>query len=346
VYAENLQDGLPVRENPDNNARRVYRLRLGDILKVLELSEGTPAISSGGEPLPGEWYKVLTQSGITGYCFSYRLRIFHHSEGPLEALPVARREAAADPELDMVLARTWSPESYHNMVNSGRIDINEFEKHWRFDPGHDTGIAKIILPDLEREFVYEGIVPDGARAWHFEGTSLQMNLRTNTTLAVQYNEASGGRRTLLFVALSTDVGDLIVQETTRRAGQYIAVYNHGPEFTSNNYGTITFTQNQRFTWTGFDLLVPHIIHSDASGNGQVLMDLFLTPSFEERYTGAFTFRFADAPSANNRMHFLYTLDREGLRLEVSPEYAIEDITVTRRSSSPMILYFYRDLAPF
>jgi len=341
VYAENLQDGLPIRDNTDNNSRRVYRLRTGEIIKIIEKAHGNPPISTTGDPLPGDWFKVLTEDGITGYCFSYRLKIFDHFSGPLHAANITRRETAPDPELDLVMSKTWSPELYQQMINSRRIDINVLEKHYRFDPGQDTGIAKIILPDMEKEFVYDSISPDGELAWRFEGSSLQMNLRTNSTLAVQFAENTGLRRTMLFVALSADVDDLIIQENTRREMQYMTIYNQGPVFTSNNYGTITFTQTGGFSWTGYDLLVPHLIPPESNGEGHVYMDLFLAQSFMERYSGAFTFRLAGIrPSVNLR--FMYSLDNQGLRLEVVPEYAVEDITVTRLSSSPMVLYFFRD----
>jgi hypothetical protein len=340
VYAENLQDGLPIREDPDNGARRAYRLRTGEIIKILDKVEGSPPISTSGDPLPGDWYKVLTYNGVTGYCFSYRLKIFNHYEGPIQAIHVTRTETAPDPDLDFVFSRKWSPESYLQMINTRRVNIRELEKNYRFDPGQDTGIAKIILPDMEMEFVYEGIIPDGERAWRFEGTSLQMNMRTNTTLAVQFLEDTGLRRTLLFVALSADIDDLIVQENARRETQFTAIFNQGPVFTSNNYGTITFTQAGGFTWTGFDLLIPQVIPNNTKGEGRVYMDLFITPSFEERYNGAFTYRFTDG--SNLTLRFMYNLDSQGMRLEVLPDFAVEDITVTRRASSPMVLYFFRD----
>jgi hypothetical protein len=156
-------------------------------------------------------------------------------------------------------------------------------------------------------------------------------------------------RTLLFVALSAGVDDLIMQEDARREAQFTAIYEQGPGFTSNNYGTITFSEDGGFLWTGYELLSPQVIPYEAIGEGRVYMDLFLTPSFEERYTGACTFRFTEEPLAglpsSNRgsVHFMYSLDNQGLRLEVAPDYAIEDITVTRRSTSPMVLYFYRDI---
>ena len=344
VYAENMQDGLPIRDGPDNGSRRVYRLRLGEIIKVMNVVEGNPPISTTGDPLPGDWYLVLTNDGVRGYCFSYRLRFFDHLEGTVLEAPVLR-DIMPDPELEMVLSRTWSPEYYQQMINSRRINIPELEKNYRFDPGVDSGVARIYLPDMEMEFRYDAIYPDGDQAWRFEGTSLQMNLRTSTSLAVQFLDAAGLRRTLLFVSLSTDVYDLIIQETALRETQYMSVYNQGPVFTSSNYGTITLSEDGGFTWTGYDLLVPHIIPYESRGRGDVLMNLFISQSYTDRYTGAFTFRFIDV-IPNSDIYFMYMVDNQGLRLEVVPEYGIEGITVTRRSSSPTVLYFYRDFSLF
>jgi hypothetical protein len=341
VYAENMQDGLPIRDAPDNGSRRVYRLRPGEIIKILDKAEGNPPISTTGDPLPGDWYQVLTNDGVKGFCFSYRLKIFANNEGPLLAAPVSGRETTLDPDLEMVLSRIWSPESYQQMVNSRRINITEMGKKYRFDPGQDTGIAKIYLPEVEMEFTYGSIYSDGERAWRFEGTNLQMNLRTNTTLAVQYIDNAGSRRTLLFSSLSADIDDIIMQENSRRETQYMSVYNQGPAFTSNNYGTITFTGSNNFTWTDFDLLVPQLIPPASSGRGVVLMDIFISATLAERYTGAFTFRLTDV-TPNRNLYFMYSLDNQGLRLEVVPDFGIEDITVTRRSSTPMVLYFFRD----
>ncbi|MCL2066871.1 MAG: SH3 domain-containing protein [Treponema sp.] len=342
VYAQNLQDGLPIRDAPDNGARRVYRLRSGEIIKILERTDGVPAISATGEPLPGDWYKVLTGDGAVGYCFSYRLRLFDHYGGPLEAVTSVREEAVSDPDLDMVLTRVWSPESYGQMFNSRRIDVRELERHWGFDPGQDTGVARIRLPDLERSFEYTSIRSEGERAWRFEGSSLQMNLRTNSSLAVQYIESSGGMRTILFIALPADIDDLIMQENIRREGLFASIYNHGPVFTSNNYGTIIFSENGGFQWTGNDLLVPHVIPQNTTGRGRVSMNLFLTASFEDRYTGACTFYFQDIRRDETPVYFMYTQDFQGLRLEAAPDFTIEGTTVTRRSSSPVVIYFFRD----
>jgi len=343
TYAENMQDGLPIRDNPDNNARRVYRMKYGEIIKILSLEEGSPAISATGDPLPGDWYKVLTEDGSTGYCFSYRLKLFEHTGGLLAAsVPAAAESSSApDPELDMLMMKVWLPELYSAMVDNKRINLDDLARRWRFDPGQETGIARIFAPGVDLSFSYTAIRPEGQRAWRFEGANLRMQLRTDTTLAVQYNESGGSMRTLLFVSLPLTVEDLVIQETARRERLYNAIYHQGPVFTSNNYGTIIFRENGTFTWKGFDLLVPHLLPESVDGTGTISMDLFLAPELEDRYTGAFTLHFGNG-GAQAILRCMYALDNQGFRIEIAPETTIEDNTVFRRAASPMVLYFFKD----
>ncbi|MDR0601835.1 MAG: SH3 domain-containing protein [Treponema sp.] len=335
TYAEILQDGLPVRENPDNSSRRVYRLRIGEIIKILEKVEGTPAVSTTGDPLPGDWFLVLAEDGTRGYCFSYRLRLFEHQGGKLAPQTDAREEE--DPDLDRLLEKKWSPESYGTMVNNRRIVIEDLARQWGFFPGNETGTARIFLSDVVRTFTYTGIRSEGGRSWRFEGSSLRMSLRSDTLLAVQYTEPGGALRTLLFVSLSMDVDDIIVQESARRDGLFRAIYDTGPVYMSNNYGILSFTEQGIFTWTGNDLLVPGIIPPGIPV-GTVSMDLFLSPAMQERYTGAFSFRF-DGQGETPVARFMYALDARGLRLEYVPDTSLEGNLVRRRSSSPVVLYF-------
>jgi hypothetical protein len=344
TYAETLQDGLPIREDPDNGARRVYRLRTGEIIKILARVEGNPAISATGDPLPGDWYRVLTAGGTTGYCFSYRLKLFEHSGGPVRAAETEERETE-DPDLELLLSKTWSPEAYGVMLNNRRISLEDLSAHYGFFPGLDTGEARIYLPGTDRIFAYTGIRALGGRSWVFEnggrGPVLQAELRSETLLALQYNEEGGARRTLLFTALPQDVDDLILQETARRDGLFGNIYSRGPAFTSNNYGTINFRENKTFSWTGYDLLVPQVIPPQAAGGGSVAMDLFIAAGLQERYHGAFSLRFAGPDGPAGTRHFLYTLDAQGFRLEYVPETNLDGNLILRRTASPVVLYFFQ-----
>ena len=345
VYAETLQDGLPIRERPDNTSRRVYRLRHGEIIKILyRATHGTVAIGATGDPLPGEWFRVLTEDGTAGYCFSYRLRLFSHLEGSLAA---SRGEPLQeeDPVLDRILSRTWSPEFYRTMVNNRRIDLEELSHHWHFDPGQDTGTARIFTRDMDIAFSYSRIRPIGTDSWRFEGTPLQMNLRSENTLAVQFTEPNGIFRTLIFAALPSAVDDIILQELASRERQFSHIYEHGPVFISNNYGTLTFLEDGRFTWTGNSLLVPQIIPPAVLGSGITDMRLHLSDAMTHNYDGAFTLHFDGIGNPGARVDFLYSLDLQGLRIEHAPQTSMDDITVVRRASSPLIIFFFRSERP-
>ncbi|MDR1956005.1 MAG: SH3 domain-containing protein [Treponema sp.] len=337
IYGEALQDGLPIRDTPDNSARRVYRLRQGEVIKVLSQVEGTPAISSTGEPLQGVWYEVLTETGSRGYCFSYRLRLFEHAGGPLQIVHVV--EAQEDPELEKVLAKTWSPESYGIMLNTRKIDLQDLSRQWRFTPGQDTGIAHLYLPTLDKAFSYTSIRSEGDRSWRFEGAPLQMRLRSDTTLEVQFTENGSALRTLLFVALPQAVEDIIIQETARRDQLFRDIYDRGPVFHSDNYGTLSFFGEGTFSWRGYELLIPWVIPATAQNRGTLSMDLFLDPELEHSYNGAFSLYFDGPGGPLQAVQFLYTLEPQGFRIEYIPPANLYGVTVTRRAGSPMVIYF-------
>ncbi|MDR0498009.1 MAG: SH3 domain-containing protein [Treponema sp.] len=343
LYAETLQDGLPIREHPDNGARRVYRLKQGEIIKILSVANGTVAVGASGDPLPGEWYRVLTEDGVSGFCFSYRLKLFEHIEGTLAAVRYDQQEVE-DPILEKLLTRIWSPESYGTMFNHRRINLEELSIKYCFDPGLDTGIARIYTNELDRSFSYTRIRSTGSQSWRFEGTQLQMNLRSETTLAVQFTESNGILRTLLFVALPSPIDDIILQESARREEQFRTIYEHGPVYISNNYGTLNFEEDGTFTWTGNTLLVPQVIPAAALGSGAIDIKLFLANNLLDQYAGAFTLRF-DGIGDEFHADFMYILDPQGLRIEYVPPTSLNDVTVVRRASSPLIIYFFRSERP-
>jgi hypothetical protein len=339
LYGETLQDGLPIRDAPDNGAKRVYRLRQGEIIKVLSPAEGTQAISTTGDPLPGEWYQVLTEDGNRGYCFSYRLRLFEHTQGPLGA--VRETAEAADPDLEKVLSQPWFPESYGTMLALKKIDLEALSRQWRFVPAEEPGIAHIYLPSLDKTFSYTGIRSEGDRSWRFEGARLQMRLRSDTSLEVQFTESGSALQTLLFVALPSDLEDIIHKETARQAQLFRGIYTLGPVFRSDNYGTLSFTAEGRFSWKGYERLIPWVIPPAAQGSGTLSMGLFLSPDLEPAYDGAFSLSLDGLSGPEGVVHFLYTLESRGFRIEYVPKTNLDGVTVTRRAGSPMIIYFFK-----
>jgi hypothetical protein len=250
-------------------------------------------------------------------------------------------EEPEDLELETVLAQPWYPESWDAMIASGRLDTEELAHHWGFFPGQDSGLARIYLPNLDRTFTYTQIRPDGSHAWRFDGGSLKMILRSDRLLAVQFAENGGAMQTLLFVTFPSDLDDIIAQETERREALYQNIFNAGPVFTSSNYGTLSFTPNRRFIWTGNNLLIPEIVPLTALGSGTVDMGLFLDAAPADRYDGAFTLKFDGAGGPGASVRFCYTLDDQGLRIEYLPAEHVDGVTVTRRDASPTVIYFFK-----
>jgi len=341
TYAENLLDALPIRDNTDNNAKRVYRLRLGEVIKVLSKVNGTPPISGTGDPLPGDWLRVLTSDGVVGYCFSYRLKLFEQGNDSVQHTEIEGSEAINDADLDMVLSTMWYTDAYQKMIDAKKVNAQAMERSYRFEPGHETGIARIILPDFERQIRYQKISPDGNRSWIFEGTNLKMTLNSNTSLTVQYAEGTGARRNFQFINLPTDIKNIIAQENARRESDYREIFNQGPVFSSTNYGTLTLISTGNFTWTGYELLVPQLFPEETNGTGRITMDLYIDEPFKDRFNGAFTLTFSDIRT-NNIFYFMYGIDNQGMRLEVVPASCIEDTTVVRRATTQMIIYFFKD----
>jgi hypothetical protein len=348
IYAETLQDGLPIRDAPDNGSRRVYRLRAGEFVKILASVDGNPAISASGEPLPGGWFRVLTEDGTTGYCYSYRLKLFEHTTGQLNSAP-AQSDEADDTQLENTLSKKWVAGIYGDMIDNGNIDIEAFSKHWGFSPGEDSGVAAISLPDGDVSFRYSAIRSDGGNSWRFEGTSLSMRLRSPSTLVVQYSaetasSPSTAHRTELFVIIPAPLDDIIAQEELRRENLFNTLYLEGPAFSSASYGQLRLGAERDFLWDGFERLSPGVVPSAALGRGKIDMGLFLSPDLTPQYNGALTFKYRSLNGQDIPVNFFYTIDRDsdsgGIRLEYIPQSNIDGNRVLRRASSPMIIYFY------
>ena len=338
TYAETLQDGLPVRAAPENNSRRIYRLRRGEVIKVLSKTEGAAAISTTGSPLSGDWLYILTKNGATGYCFSYRLTLFEHDTGPL-AQETREIDTSGDSELDMMLSRTWYPESYGGMLASGNIDLDALSRHWGFDSGTESGTARIFLPDTDMSFPYSRIRKEAGRSWVFEGSTLKVSFNSESSILVHYEDENGKNREKVFVTLPDSVDNIIRREREKRAGQFQAIYVNGPAFHSVNYGTIVFTSDQRFTWGGIVNLPPGMLSQAALGSGSVDMGRYLDKELESLFSGAFSLVFDTVSGGHDQLTFLYSLETQGIRLEYVPPENMLGAAVARRASSPLVIYF-------
>jgi hypothetical protein len=338
TYAETMQDGLPVRDQPGNTARRVYRLRMGEVVKVLERVEGPPALSTTGAPLTGDWLRILTENGASGYCFSYRLKLFEHNAGPM-AQDRRDIDTSGDADLDIILSRVWYPESYGAMVASGRLNLETLSKHWGFDSGTESGTARVFFGADDLSFPYTRLRKEAGRTWSFEGSTLRVTLRSESEILVQYENQNGQARSAVFVTLPENLETIIRRENERRDAQFQAIYVNGPSFYSVNYGTITFSSDRRFTWEGTENLPPGMLSQAALSGGRVDMGRYLEGELDDSYSGALVLVFDAVSGVSDTLTFLYSLENQGIRMEYVPPENIQGSTITRTTAGSLVIYF-------
>jgi len=182
LYMIAARDGLPLRDKPSNEAKRVFRLREGQSVKVLDKVEGD-AVSTGGEDLPGSWYQVLSDDGTMGYVFSYAFRVYDEAkEGP----PViASAKESLTGRVDLIFSRSWRPEYFQEMLDDGRIDLDYFSLRFGVFVDGIRRQVRIELPAASQVFDYTGISEtDGVYA--FGGTPLKMRIESDKRMTCSW----------------------------------------------------------------------------------------------------------------------------------------------------------------
>ena len=139
-----------------------------------------------------------------------------------------------------------------------------------------------------------------------------------------------------FVTLSSSVNDIIQEEQNRRKDVFNILLTSGPSFSSSNYGTIEFTEDFGFAWTGYSLLTPSLIPENSGVTGSVALGYFLGESLKEEFDGVLTLTFDENA---RKINFFYKLESGGLRLEDAQRAQFKDSLVVDRSSNPVVMFF-------
>ena len=184
-FARSVRTALPVREQPDRSSTSIYRLRDGEIMKVLGRTEEQTDI--GG--LVDYWYEVLTREGTTGWVFGYNLELTGVSG---RAMNPQETHDGTDRIVRDISAVTWRPSYFREMVSTGRIDLRRLAPRFGFFGDWDNREFRLVLPGLNRLFEYNGYNSSDGRVIEFQGTDLTILIRDEERLDLQYLE--NGRR--------------------------------------------------------------------------------------------------------------------------------------------------------
>ena len=327
-FALSLRTALPIRERADNLSARVYRLRDGEIVKILGRS--AEQVNVGG--MVDYWYNVLTMEGVAGWVFG-----FHLEQSSAAGEPVAARSErdTVDRFLYDIASTTWRPEYFNAMLRAQQINLSTFSPRHGFWGDFEAKTFSLSLPGLQQTFAYTDYFMPSPNRLEFTGLSLNIELVSDNLLLVQYTR-NNQQRTDRFVRFDGDVQEILDAETARRRALLEALLERGNLWVSTAYGSITVQPDGRFLWDGFDRLVPQVFPAGFAGQGRIEFGAFLDRQLAGRYDGALQFVL---PNGVTRV-FLYTLASDGLRLVFAPEDTVRDSVVTREPL-PALVLFYR-----
>lgn len=329
VYARSERNALPIRSEASPGADMVYKLRQGEIMKVLRKSDA-PSNESG---LESYWYDVLTTGGVSGWVFGYLLTVY--DQGPGSTAPQPSPDV--DPVLANIMGNTWRPSYYGQMIQSGDYNLSRFTPDYGFFPDPEKKRFTLALPEYSIAFDYTAIQKVESNRYSIRGTSLLITVRGETELSLQYSY-KGNITSTVVDKMDQNVADLITAEQKRRDDIYKAFLDHGNTLSSNAYGVIRLAPDKTFTWTDFRTLVPNVIPRTATGTGTVTFPLYLDKSLKSKYDGVLTFNMNGTDNTQDAS-FLYAFASGGVRFVYVPSRDITDNVVQRESFSPVIIFF-------
>ena len=335
TFASVKTDGLPCRAEAVNTSKQVYRLRKGEVIKILYKGNGQ-APMTGGKPLEGDWYKILTDDGTQGWCFSYNLKLY---EADINGKPLGGEVIVVEEEKDerweTVLNGVWYPEEFKSMIDSKAIDLTRLHPSYRFKIDLETKKVILNTTSIHESWDFDGYTKTDDREYTLKGISLKIIYRNSAYIVLRYTDASGKPQDLNFVTLAENVSDIVNAEKTRRMQEYMQIFTHGPIFSSTSYGKIEFMEDGAFKWTGFKLLVPSIIDAGTKSTGSAQIKYSLSKDLAASYDGILTMKF---DGMNREVNFLYKLDGGALRMEDTTGANFSGTQIKSRGVSPVIIY--------
>lgn len=337
TYANVKTDGLPCRAEPVNTAKQVYRLRKGEIIKILYKGNGQSPMT-GGKPLPGEWYKILTDNGTTGWCFSYNLDLFETDDnGNRIGGNDFVDEVQEDEIYKLIVSNVWYPEEFRSLIDLEDIDLSKIHPSYRFTIDEENKKVSLNTQKIHESWIYDGYSKIDDREYELKNISIKIIYRKADYIVVRYTDETGKPQDLNFVTIKEDLNEIISKEKQRRSEELMNLWYKGP-YSSQSYGKLSFTEDNLFKWTGFKLLVPSVIPAGSKNNGSAQIKYSVSKTLKKDYDGIVTFTFE---GSSQEINFLYKMDDGGLKLEDTIGASFKGNQITSRGVSPVIIFFKR-----
>lgn len=288
MFAKATVNGVIIRQKPNAGSTQIYRMRQGQVIKVIAKEPKKVTVDG----VDGHWYQVLTGDGVLGYSFGSNLSVYN------PAVETQKQVSAGQQLLDKVLSTTYRPQYFKQMISTNQIDLSRFGAKYGFFANAKAKQLKIVMPDYSLRFTYSGITKRATGDYAFNGTPVEMIIKSPDKIQLLYSDSKGNQYDKVFVHVKQDIGYLVEKEKNRRLQIYSSFLDKAP-YASSYYGKIALGPNMGFTWTGYSRLVPNIIPTGAGPTGVVKFPLFLSPNLQGSYSGAITFVFGAKPATDN-----------------------------------------------
>lgn len=343
-YSSAKIDGLPCRAEPANLSKQVYRLRKGEVIKILAKGEGDK-VMAGKEALEGDWLKVLTKDGTQGWCFSHNLSLFEMSEdgNRIGEAGEVTEEDLTDTTFEAVFDKPWYPESFKPMVDKKNIDTTIVKTDYNFTIDTAKGKVFLTMPEnkqanfkaIKLSWDYNGYEKVSRNQYELTDIPVTVTYRRNDFIVVRYTGSSGKPKDFSLITMEEDLEEVIKAEKSKRSGFYSKVVSRGPNYSSSSYGNLMLKSNGTFHWADYSLLVPSVIPSTAGATGSVYLKYGISDKLKTQFDGVLTFKF----EGSNEVNFLFKTEADGLRLEDATNAVLEEGMITDKSSNSLVIYF-------
>jgi hypothetical protein len=357
-YLSAGRDGLPVRDKPSVSARRVYRLRLGESVKVLNTAEGE-AVFTGGKALSGEWYFVQASDGTRGYVFSNTMVLYEEKEGT-SAPVVAQAPVPSASLLDILYAKPWRPAYYQLMIDDDTIDPDLFILQYGLFADAKNSQVRIELPGYSNSFSFNSVSQSGD--WIvFEGTRLRIRFENESTIVADWSGTdpvladegwAQGAQAARFIQLDASIPVMLSGENSRRDAALKLFFQRKSQLQSNGESNATFLSDTggiltidlkgSFEWSHTDQLPADFapeMQTDARGEsirGKVRFGLHLGAAISSAWMGGFSLLAGDNA---DRKDFVYRFENGQLVIARASPVTLRGTTEGLDSRfSPMTYY--------
>jgi len=316
-----------MRIKPTAKANLVYRLKKDQRVKVI----GRTAEKEKIARFEGYWWKLITDDGVKGWSYDSYLSVYNNDQ-------VIHSNVTDDgPEIHEFFRNVWRPKYFWEMQKSRNIDLDKFKAKFKMTPDLDNKEITISMPDHYATYKFTEFKKTGANNYILEGSPIQLDFSYKGQVIVIYSVDSKSYETDFIYMKDSVVNEIIETEKTSRKIKYNEFLFGGPVFNSKVYGEISFYEDNKFTWTNKqNLITKQLLTSNASSEGKISFDIFLSQQLKSKYDGVITFDFGE----RQELTFLYNFENNGVTFIYVPPATIKDKVVeTDDFYTPIQLFF-------